>query len=336
MSVANSCQLLTLFIGITEVCYSSRPVGQCSYCCPADGTVDIQYKLFTRANPRIFQVLQPGTAADLQRSAFDFTRSTIIYLMGFSESTNGPSTTTLRDTYLTAGDYNFIAVDWSRLIAFPWYITAVRNTHYMGMHLANFVEFLQRAGVPASSLHVIGFSLGAEAAGFAGKDLRARGIRLGRITGLDPAYPGYRFTNRDGHLSKGDALFVDVIHSNPGILGFPQPLGDVDFYANPGSWIQPGCWVNQLIRNNQLRYIYGCSHNRAWRLYAESILNPTGFPATLCRSWRRDTDECSSSVDGYLGFAARPPMAGKMFVETNERPPFARNVPTSSWCDVRC
>ncbi|KAL0821912.1 hypothetical protein ABMA28_005310 [Loxostege sticticalis] len=328
VAFASSCQLLTIFIGVTEVCFMSKPVGQCSYCCPTDVSTDIQYKLFTRVNPKTFQVLQPGRASDLQQSPFDFTRPTVIYLMGFSESTSGPSTTTMRDAYLRSGDYNFIAVDWSRLIAFPWYITAVRNTRFMGTQLADFVEFLQRSGVPATSLHVIGFSLGAEAAGFAGKELRTRGIWLGRITGLDPAYPGYRFTNRDGHLSKGDAMFVDVIHTNPGILGFPQPLGDVDFYANPGSWIQPGCWVNQLIQNKELRYIYGCSHNRAWRLYAESVANPTGFPATLCRGWRSASADCRFSIDGYMGFGARPPMAGKMFVETNQKPPFARSRPS--------
>lgn len=53
----------------------------------------------------------------------------------------------------------------------------------MGERLADFVQFLNSSGVPAGSLHVIGFSLGAEAAGFAGKILNRRGLRLGRITG---------------------------------------------------------------------------------------------------------------------------------------------------------
>lgn len=66
---------------------------------------------------------------------------------------------------------------------FRRYVSAVRNTQYMGARLANFVQFLDRAGVPASSLQVVGFSLGAEAAGLAGKALRARGLRIGRITG---------------------------------------------------------------------------------------------------------------------------------------------------------
>lgn len=53
----------------------------------------------------------------------------------------------------------------------------------MGNRLADFVEFLNSTGIPPATLHVVGFSLGAEAAGFAGKALKARGLRLGRITG---------------------------------------------------------------------------------------------------------------------------------------------------------
>lgn len=52
--------------------------------------------------------------------------------------------------------------------------------------------------------------------------------------------------------------------------------------------------------------IDGCSHNRAWRLYAESVQNPTGFPATKCREWRSPSS-CSFSIDGYMGFGAQPP-----------------------------
>ncbi|KAL4711535.1 hypothetical protein ACJJTC_000551 [Scirpophaga incertulas] len=326
-NATSSCQLLSFFIGVIEVCFMSAPVGQCSYCCQRNDNIDIQYKLFTRTNPDVFQLIPVGNLVALRSSNFNVSSPTVIYLMGFSEASTGPSTTTLRNTYLSSGEYNFIAVDWSRLIAFPWYASAVRNTRYMGRRLATYVQFLESAGVAATSLHVIGFSLGAEAAGFAGKALRARGVRLGRITGLDPAYPGYSLNNNDGHLSRGDAIFVDVVHTNPGVLGFPQPIGDVDFYANPGQWIQPGCWANQLVRNRELRFIYGCSHNRAWRLYAESLSNTAGFPATLCRDWKSATRPCSFIIDGYMGIAAGHPMSGKMYLDTNEKPPFARNGP---------
>ena len=48
---------------------------------------------------------------------------------------------------------------------------------------------------------------------------------------------------------------MDVLHTNPGVFGFLRPIGDVDFYANPGSWIQPGCWVDELIKNREFRFV---------------------------------------------------------------------------------
>ncbi|XP_037972759.2 pancreatic lipase-related protein 2 isoform X1 [Plutella xylostella] len=327
MALAEACTLMRFFVGVTEVCFMSAPVGDCSYCCPRNDALDIIYKLFTRSNPTEFQVIVPGNLRKLETTNFNQSAPTVIYLMGFSEATTGPSTTTIRDAYLSTGEYNFISVDWSRLIAGPWYVSAVQNTRYMGVRLAKFIQFLSRAGVPPGSVHVVGFSLGAEAAGFTGKALREQGVRLGRITGLDPAYPGYKLANSDGHLSKGDAQFVDVLHSNPGIFGFPEALGDVDFYPNPGSYIQRGCWLDQLVKNREVGYIYGCSHNRAWRLYAETIRNPRGFPATLCRDWTSATRSCQFHTDGYMGFGAKPPMQGKMYLLTNEKPPYARNGP---------
>lgn len=86
------------------------------------------------------------------------------------------------------------------------------------------------------------------------------------IPGLDPAYPGYSLTDSAGHLAKGDAIFVDVLHTNPGVFGFPGAIGDVDFYPNAGSWVQPGCWVDQLFKNKETRFICEYSYNRVVRM----------------------------------------------------------------------
>lgn len=61
------------------------------------------------------------------------------------------------------------------------------------------------------------------------------------ITGLDPAYPTFNSRPKSMKLDKGDAEFVDVIHSCGGYLGYAEPLGHVDFYPNGGSFFQPGC-----------------------------------------------------------------------------------------------
>lgn len=65
---------------------------------------------------------------------------------------------------------------------------------------------------------------------------------MSRVTGLDPALPGFHvLSSEKTRLDPTDALFVDVIHSCGGVLGFLQPLGKADFYPNAGTAIQPGC-----------------------------------------------------------------------------------------------
>jgi pimeloyl-ACP methyl ester carboxylesterase len=92
--------------------------------------------------------------------------------------------TPLFSAYLHRGFYNVILVDWNSLSALPWYFAAVQNCQVVGLYLARFLDFLDSRGIPLSNVHVIGFSLGAEVAGFTGKNLRAgMAPRLPRITG---------------------------------------------------------------------------------------------------------------------------------------------------------
>lgn len=49
---------------------------------------------------------------------------------------------------------------------------------------------------------------------------------------LDPCFnPGESLSS----LGRGDADFVDIIHSNSGALGLRDPIGDADFFPN-GGW----------------------------------------------------------------------------------------------------
>jgi len=72
---------------------------------------------------------------------------------------------------------------------------------------------------------------------------------------LDPAYPLYMNTGEDGHLTWADAVFVDVIHTDGGNFGFPQPLGHVDFFPNGGVRRQPGCDLKSIVRMGFRRLI---------------------------------------------------------------------------------
>ncbi|XP_035691501.1 lipase member H-like isoform X2 [Branchiostoma floridae] len=167
-------------------------------------------------------------------------------------------------------------------------------------------------------IHIIGHSLGAHAAGFAGKASNSAGFKIARISGLDPAGPGFRRARAADRLDRGDALFVDVIHTDILVLGKLKPIGHVDFYPNEG-WLQPGCKLRP-----------GCSHGRAPEFYTESISSGCQFPAYSCPDWdtffrnRGQCDVCSHSslTDGACSLMGYPSInypnsQGKMYLRTS-------------------
>ena len=76
-------------------------------------------------------------------------------------------------------DVNIIITDWSKGNGFP-YEKAAANTQVVGAEVALFIRYLiDQHGAKAADFHIIGHSLGAQVAGYAGE--RVEG--LGRITG---------------------------------------------------------------------------------------------------------------------------------------------------------
>jgi hypothetical protein len=55
-----------------------------------------------------------------------------------------------------------------------------------------------------------------------------------KTAGLSPAGRQYNDMSDDKKLTKGDAEYVDVIHTNMGGAGIASPLGDVDFLPAGG------------------------------------------------------------------------------------------------------
>lgn len=59
--------------------------------------------------------------------------------------------------------------------------------------------------------------------------------------GLDPAFPLYMFVKASSRLSADAADFVDIIHTDGGVLGYPWPLGHSDWYPNLGENFLNAC-----------------------------------------------------------------------------------------------
>ena len=92
----------------------------------------------------------------------------------------------MKNALLVREDCNVILVDWSggsrRL-----YGQAAGNTRLVGAQIGELIKFIIYSNDGSKDLadrfYVIGFSLGGQIAGYAGRHLRACGMVLGRITG---------------------------------------------------------------------------------------------------------------------------------------------------------
>ncbi|KAJ8025383.1 Pancreatic lipase-related protein 2 [Holothuria leucospilota] len=182
--------------------------------------------------------------------------------------------------------------------------------------------------VTPEAIHLIGHSLGAHTAGYVGENLQG----IGRITGLDPAGPGFdenqSIFEKQCKLDPTDAEFVDVIHTD-GFYGnkFPvsyinyshrQKLGHQDFFPN-GGVTQPGCtWT--VVRNL-------CDHLRVLDLFVESITTDCPFIGYPCDSWedfqQQKCVECGKDGCPRMGlFADQSKARGLFWLGTNSEAPF--------------
>lgn len=83
---------------------------------------------------------------------------------------------------------NVLIVDWKKGATYPYYLRAARNTPVPGVQLSLLIQKIIHSSkhrLSPNSVHVVGFSLGAQVAGFCGRHFhRAFNTKLGRITGI--------------------------------------------------------------------------------------------------------------------------------------------------------
>lgn len=85
--------------------------------------------------------------------------------------------------YYLQEDANIVLVDWQKGAAGPSYISAAANTQLVGRQLALLLMDMMSMGLDPSHVHIIGFSLGAHIAGYAGRSIQKKKQKVGRITG---------------------------------------------------------------------------------------------------------------------------------------------------------
>ncbi|XP_050298571.1 phospholipase A1 member A-like isoform X2 [Anthonomus grandis grandis] len=196
---------------------------------------EVQFVLFPRNSTPY--LLRYENQEALNNSEFDPSNPTKIITHGFMSSIKNDVVTLIKDAYLETSSYNIIGMDWSAL-CHTEYVSAMRGAKIAGQQLGDFLNYLASSGIDLRDVHIIGHSLGAHVAGMGGSSVV--GQRVGRITGLDPAGPGYGDIKEELRLDSQDALLVDVIHTFMKVIGTSRPIGHIDFYPNGGRY-QPGC-----------------------------------------------------------------------------------------------
>ncbi|KAH0821351.1 hypothetical protein GEV33_001440 [Tenebrio molitor] len=132
--------------------------------------------------------------------------------------------------------------------------------------------------------------------------------------------------NPSRRLTRTDADYIDVIHTDAGIFGLPIAVGHADFFPNGGRALQPGCQPSYLVQLRLVDQIFACSHVRAWKLYAESVANPDAFPATKCRTWRGPNKSCNFTKDAFMGYPNNNRTRGQFYLMTGFKTPFAKTA----------
>eukprot|EP00091_Calanus_sinicus_P021194 TRINITY_DN6159_c0_g1_i4.p1 TRINITY_DN6159_c0_g1~~TRINITY_DN6159_c0_g1_i4.p1 ORF type:complete len:334 (-),score=111.40 TRINITY_DN6159_c0_g1_i4:39-1040(-) len=297
----------------------------------------IKFFLWTRQNPDDYDTVEL-TQESLAKSHFDSTHPTVILAHGWNSHGDGFGAH-LAEAYFEVGDYNVFAIEWGDLETWANYPQAAIRTRAVGEHSANLVKILSDVGA-FQNIHVVGHSLGLMWQDFMAKKVQAMGLgTFERVTGLDPAEPFFDIAGPDERIDKTDAKFVDIIHTNSGMLwngclSIKKSVGHVDIYPAGGSH-QPGCVEACIIPDIMCYNISiedlikgGCSHERSVSYYKESITARTGgeeFIGWNCPSWE-DFQEgnCCGGEQVVMGewIDTRAP-EGKYFLQVREEHPFS-------------
>ncbi|XP_056385876.1 pancreatic lipase-related protein 2-like [Hyla sarda] len=250
--------------------------------------INTRFLLYTRDNPNKYQNVSAINRDTISKSNFRPYRKTHFIIHGFINNGETSWMVDMCKAMLHVEDVNCFCVDWgggSRTL----YTQAANNIRVVGAEVAFFVNALGEIfKYDPSKVHLIGHSLGAHAAGEAGKTRPG----IGRITGLDSAQPYFQNTPPEVRLDPSDALLVDAIHTDAtstilklgtGGYGMSQTVGHLDFFPNGGKKM-PGCKKNEVISHVNpddiaptVDELVACNHMRSYRYYTESIRNPDGF-----------------------------------------------------------
>ncbi|XP_039948850.1 pancreatic triacylglycerol lipase-like [Bactrocera tryoni] len=273
--------------------------------------VPVTFYLYTNRNPSKGQKITE-TFKSISESEFDASNPTRFVIHGWIQSYTADMNKDICAAWLASGKYNVIIVDWARARSVD-YATSVAAVAKTGEKVASMINYLVESfAMSLVETVVIGHSLGAHVAGYAGKNTK-KGL-LHTIVGLDPALPLFSYNKPKKRLSANDAHYVESIQTNGGTLGFLKPIGKGAFYPNGGK-SQPGC---------PLDVTGACSHQCSCSYYAEAVARDN-FSSMRCDDYKKAVNnKCDSFYSGVkMGTVTNAyVVTGEYYVPVHSSTPF--------------
>ncbi|XP_031768708.2 phospholipase A1 member A-like [Galleria mellonella] len=173
---------------------------------------------------------------DLARdSTMNYGRKTVLFVSGYMDNPNFPFARIVETSYRNLG-YNVWLLNMYKFVTMDYAVVA-RVAPEVGKHVAEMLYNLSRqdVGFDPKKLEILGLSLGGQTMSFIAKSYYAlAGVKIGRLTALDPMGPCFRNLGPENRLDKSDADFVELVGTNIDGYGVAEPLAHVNFYVNGG------------------------------------------------------------------------------------------------------
>ncbi|KAM3966367.1 pancreatic lipase-related protein 2-like [Aphomia sociella] len=216
--------------------------------------------------------------------AMDYERKTVFFITGYNDSPDSPPSRIMETTYRKLG-YNVWLLGAYYFINRE-YPSVVRTLPTVAKHIAEMLYNItkENVGFDPKKLELVGLSLGGQTMSLVAKSYtKLSGMKIGRLTGLDPSGPCFRNLNSDNKLDKSDGDYVEVLSTNIDGLGTATPVGHVNFYVNGGEYQMSDVfsWPCEMF----------CSHVKVFTLWYSILLHPESFIAIKCDSVQQARDK---------------------------------------------
>lgn len=125
--------------------------------CPNENVTFFLYTRSTADNPELLDL------RTIKNANFVKDRPMILLIHGYTGDKDYSPNSHIRPAIFQKDDFNVISIDYSVLAEYPCYLTAVQNLPTIANCTAQFLDFIIDNQIfSIDSIHVIGFSLGAQ------------------------------------------------------------------------------------------------------------------------------------------------------------------------------